>query len=129
MERIINDVTKNPYIFVISDHRITRQRPPAAPLLRRHGRPIPQGFALAPTYAVPWTLRRRLPDFVMTDGDQKIPITVWYPALNPNQAKELDYSITPGITSVPDVPAAEHILKGRVAPECKARCAFYGPYP
>lgn len=99
------------------------------PITRPEPQP-PQGLRPdAPPYAVrgPFAVGAR--DFVMADGNYMVPLTVWYPALNPNQAKEaIAYQITEGITSVPDIPAAERILKGRALPSAAPDTA-HGPYP
>ena len=66
----------------------------------------PQGLRPdAPTYAVhgPYAVGTR--DFVVKIGERTTPITVWYPAVNPNgKPEEITYSMDVGDQGLPQYP-------------------------
>lgn len=83
----------------------------------------------APTYAVhgPFAVGAR--DFVIGEGADAIQMTVWYPALNPKNAKEkIIYHLSEKVTSVPPLPATERISFGMALQDATPDLA-QAPYP
>ncbi|MCB0185008.1 MAG: prolyl oligopeptidase family serine peptidase [Caldilineaceae bacterium] len=90
----------------------------------------PQGLRPdAPPYAIrgPFAVGTR--DYVVAKEDHTLLLTAWYPARNPENAREeIRYQLTEGISSVPPVPPARHIIKGRALRDAAPDVA-QGPYP
>ncbi|MCB0063003.1 MAG: hypothetical protein KDE19_12850, partial [Caldilineaceae bacterium] len=90
----------------------------------------PQGLRPdAPPYAIrgPFPVGTR--DYVVEKDGYILLLTAWYPALNPENAREeISYQLTEGVSSVPPVPPARHVIKGRALRDA-APDASQGPYP
>lgn len=91
----------------------------------------PQGLRPdAPPYAVhgPHAVGAR--DFTIQDGDHTVLITVWYPALNPTQAKEeLIYPLNDQLPNIASLKLAKPpTVKGQALAKATPDTA-HGPYP
>ena len=86
--------------------------------------PTPQGLRPdAPPYAVHGPYAVGVRDFVIKDAKRPLPVTVWYPALNPNNTAEMvTYHFVVSPDKVP-VTVQGHALQD-AAPDAKG-----GPYP
>ena len=90
----------------------------------------PQGLRPdAPPYAIHGPFAVGVRDYVVEKDGYTLLLTAWYPALNPENAREeISYQLTEGISSVPPVPPAQRIIKGHALRDA-APDAAQGPYP
>ena len=83
----------------------------------------------APPYGIrgPYAVGAR--DFVIPTGAETVPITVWYPALNPSQAKErIIYRVNDQLPRVAGLPAEALRIYGRALANAKPDMTR-APYP
>jgi predicted dienelactone hydrolase len=90
----------------------------------------------APPYAIRGPLAVGVRDFVIGEGDETLHLTIWYPALNPNGAREeIEYVVNTELPAVREVwypPAQEGEVKLTVkghALQDAAPDTGNGPYP
>ena len=85
----------------------------------------PQGLRPdAPPYGVRGTYPVGARDFSIDAGDQTVDITVWYPALNPdNVQEEMTYAIGAGVPDMAGLPIGGQAI-ANAAPD-----TAHGPYP
>lgn len=90
----------------------------------------PQGLRPdAPLYGIrgPYPVGAR--DYMIPTGAETVPITVWYPALNPSQAKErIVYQVNDQLPRVAGLPAEALHIDGRALANAKPDMAG-APYP